>query len=90
MRSSPIPAHVGSRRTALRFGLTCISILVCAYSAAQPVPADPESAPIVVTDAPAKLPKKHREIKPGVAKPKAHISKPQHLIKSLRQSRSAS
>lgn len=92
MRSSPAPslARIGSRSAAVCVGLSCLSMLCCAYAAAQTPPGDKESAPVVVTDAPLKVPHKHRTVKPGIAKPKTYSSNPQPLLKSLRQTRSAS
>ena len=84
------PASVHGRQAAVSLGISCLSMLLCAYATAQTPPDGRENDPVVVTDVPLKLPHKHRTVKPGLAKPPHYTSKPQPLLKTLRQTRSAS
>lgn len=88
MSSSLNRFHAGGRRAAVRIGLTCMSMLACALTAAEPAPIDRDTDPVVVTDTPPRPPHKHRQVVPGLAKPRTYISKPQQLITTLPQTRS--
>ena len=89
MQSVPSPAIRHGRPTAFSIGISCLSMLVCAYATAQTPPTGHETDPVLVTDVPLKLPHKHRTVKPGQAKPPHYTSNPQPLLKTLRQTRSA-
>ncbi len=78
------------RRCQLGCALTGLAMVASAYAAAPPLPIKNDSDAVVVTDAPLKQPMKHRDVKPGPAKPKAWPSKSLPLLVAPSQARSPS
>jgi hypothetical protein len=70
--------------------LTGLAVSASVYAAAPPAPMQANPDAVVVSDAPLRHPKKHREVKPGPAKPKAWPSKQLPLLDQPGQTRSPS